>query len=670
MLGNQKIKSMKKLLRNFALVVVAAVGVMSCAESDLFEEIENLTIVESSGVTLYATAGTTDSKVSFESNDSEGIDLQWEEGDEFTLYYGESLVGTFVCNDASSGAFTCSDSSVSLTDGAEYTAKYNEDADTAEQDGDAIANLDVACQMEATFTYEEGVTLHFTHNKAIMTFVFASDERPSKLIFVNGDQATYTVNYSEIEPSAIDGVDYYTSYIMIDPCEEGERELVFMLFDEDVCVYDYRAVTTSKAYVKGVRYIAGTSTLNNTIWSGSGAEDDPYKISTAEELRMLSTCVNNGSGCIGKYFEMTCDIDLGGIDENGDGIEANEFTAIGDYSNSFCGIFDGGGYEVSGLYVNQPEAYHGGLFGYISGATIANVGVSGSVTTYRSAAGVVGFAVYSYITSCCSSAKVTSINGYVGGVVGWAQYSSVANSYNTGAVTGSTSVGGVVGYFCGYDNSSQCVISNCYNTGEVKGTGTCVGGVAGKVYKASIANCYNKGNVTGSQYTGGIAGAHWAMSASSHSMINSYNLGTVSGYDSVGGVVGSLSYYTTLDSCYAVAEVTATSGDEGGVIGSITSGCIANNCYHNSDYYSGDAVGDIYGTSTITNTDAKSDSEMKEEAFVALLNSSQSDEPWEYDSSAVNLGYPVINWQGGTDINPVDLEDTPLVDFRDGNDAW
>ncbi len=218
--------------------------------------------------------------------------------------------------------------------------------------------------------------------------------------------------------------------------------------------------------------------------TGTGTEADPYLISTAEQLRELSANVKAGISYEGEYFKMTKDIDLGGIDSDGNGIAANEFTAIGHYTSPsyysyFKGTFDGDGHEVSGLYINQPEASYQGLFGCIKYATIKNLGVSGSVT------------------GCW----------YTGGVVGYAFSSStVSNCYNTGGVSGEDScVGGVVGSSSS-SSAASSTVNNCYNTGKVSGEGDRVGGVVGDADSSTVSDCYNTGEVSGSSRVGGVVG--------------------------------------------------------------------------------------------------------------------------------------------------------------------
>jgi len=57
------------------------------------------------------------------------------------------------------------------------------------------------------------------------------------------------------------------------------------------------------------------------------------------------------------------------------------FVAIGNSATPFTGAFDGQGHSITGLYINRPATDYVGLFGYINGAGVSNVGIAnGSVT--------------------------------------------------------------------------------------------------------------------------------------------------------------------------------------------------------------------------------------------------------------------------------------------------
>ncbi|MFR9529603.1 MAG: GLUG motif-containing protein, partial [Rikenellaceae bacterium] len=331
----------------------------------------------------------------------------------------------------------------------------------------------------------------------------------------------------------------------------------------------------------------------NTL--GSGTESDPYLIIHELQLRDLSDKVNGGEAYSGKYFKMTCDIDLGGIDDEGNGVAENEFTAIGTYANKFQATFDGGGYEVSGLYINQPEGSYQGLFGYIGTSNVSpiikNIGVSGSVTGYFCVGGVLGYAYNgSAVSSCYNKATVVSKTTNAGGIVGYAIYANVSDCYNTAVVEGTGNVGGIVG-----TNSSSCTVSNSYNTATIKLTASdgYVGGVVGynrntRVH-SNILNCYSTGGIEMAEgvttdYAGGIAG---------------YNEDP---------------YYDDP--------------------------CVVENCIYDSSVFDGEAIGVNEGTSTNNSGSANLKSTMTSGSFSTTLG-----DEWVEDSSNINDEYPILSWQ-------------------------
>ncbi len=76
-------------------------------------------------------------------------------------------------------------------------------------------------------------------------------------------------------------------------------------------------------------------------------------------------------------------------------------------------------------------------------------------------------------------------------------YGTVSECYSTGRVSGSDSVGGLVG-----DNGGT--VSGCYSTGSVSGRES-VGGLVGD-NGGTVSGCYSTGRVSGSDYVGGLVG--------------------------------------------------------------------------------------------------------------------------------------------------------------------
>jgi uncharacterized repeat protein (TIGR02543 family) len=301
----------------------------------------------------------------------------------------------------------------------------------------------------------------------------------------------------------------------------------------------------------------------NTVWDGNsiaedfaggdGTQENPYRINTPARLAYLAQQVNAGTNYAGTYFTLTGDLDLNG----------KEWTAIGDYTHSFRGSFDGDGHVISGLFINKPGAGYQGLFGFLegTGTGVSNLGLEGVAITGRYYVGGIAGYVNSggSIENCYSTGAVSGTDN-IGGIAGRVYNGgSIENCYSTGAVSGTSSVGGIAGKV----NSSS--IENCYSTGAVSGTDLHVGGIAGEVNSSSIENCYSTGAVSGSISVGGIAGY-----VDSCSIENCYSTGAVSGGDFVGGIAGRV-YSGNIENCAALnPSVKASGSNAGRVAGSIS----------------------------------------------------------------------------------------------------
>jgi hypothetical protein len=258
-------------------------------------------------------------------------------------------------------------------------------------------------------------------------------------------------------------------------------------------------------------------TLSNTIAEsgiasyfarGEGTEGNPYIIETKKQLEDFSFLVNFGKSFEEEYIKLGNNITINDTANwkswNENNQPANTWAAIGNSSTAFQGTFDGGGYVISGVYINFTggDNYQAqGLFGQVYG-TIKNLGVKAFYIKGRKhVGGLVGYSNYGTISSSYATGNVVG-EGYVGGLVGQNGGGTISNSYATGNVVGEEYVGGLAGYNYG-------TISNSYATGNVVGTGDyyyCyVGGLVG-YNDGTIANSYATGNVVGNSEVGGLVG--------------------------------------------------------------------------------------------------------------------------------------------------------------------
>lgn len=284
----------------------------------------------------------------------------------------------------------------------------------------------------------------------------------------------------------------------------------FQYSDQDIDNYVVNAY-----YLTGVIGIEESNPSNQVeifatpgFIAGSGSEEDPYQISTAGELFTLRLYLDS-------HFIQTGDIDLTSLSKN----NLTGWDPIGNATFPFTGVFDGGGFSISNLYINRPTVGNTGLFGVAVGATFKDV-------------------------------RLIDVN-----VESWNR---------TGAL-------------CGY--IANTVVENCLVTGDVHGRANWTGGLAGNSVNASeIMGSVSLANVTSLGFsTGGLTGTLEGGSQFS----NSYASGSVSGTNYIGGLVGWLGSASTISSSYATGHVAAAQTG-GGLVGGGDNNTSANNSFYNT----------------------------------------------------------------------------------------
>lgn len=189
-------------------------------------------------------------------------------------------------------------------------------------------------------------------------------------------------------------------------------------------------------------------TVENTL-EGSGEKDDPYLISSKEDLLLFQKLVNQGMSFYDEFVEQTADIDLSDV---------KNWTTIGVYEKHkyFQGTYNGNGYKIKNLtitYDAEKDAGYAGLFGQLYG-TVENV----------------------CLVNCDISGK------YVGGIASNALYTSnIYNCYVSGKINGTKRAGGIA------DNSGG-TIANCVT--ECTVTSEKPAGISG-YYNSKVENCYS-----------------------------------------------------------------------------------------------------------------------------------------------------------------------------------
>jgi len=328
---------------------------------------------------------------------------------------------------------------------------------------------------------------------------------------------------------------------------------------------------------------------------GSGTEADPYLIYMADQMNAIGAAPNDWV----KHFKLMTDIDLSDFK----GTDFNIIGALG--GNAFTGVFDGNGHTISNLTYTAKDTDYVGLFAYVDGAQIKDLGliapdIDGGTGNYVGS--LVGYLREGTIKNCyvaggnvsgTSSFDSGGVGGLVGGNgsydewLGGAIFGKISNCYSTGSALGKKDVGGLVGENFG-------TISTCYSKGSVSGDSS-VGGLVG-TNCGTITKSYATSSVSGQGTIGGLVGNNGSWDEEifwfGGSISDSYAAGGISGNNNIGGLVG-WNVCGIISNCYSTATV---SGDKwlGGLVGSNNDTIIG--CYSIGSVIGTEHVGGLVGS--------------------------------------------------------------------------
>ena len=287
-----------------------------------------------------------------------------------------------------------------------------------------------------------------------------------------------------------------------------------------------------------IRVISEAMGEDETVYTltlkGAAAKDLTYPIASRSDMEDFAKAVNGGSYAING--ELTGDFNMDHTKQD------CWMTPIGTESHPYTGTFDGKGHMISGFNIYSVDNdllnwKYVGLFGYIKGATIKNVHITGTEESYfnRPSSGtdetgscgygiLCGGVVAGTIQDCSVSCPIFSnVSGSVAMIAG--RNESVSGSaasviercsaQGTWRVRHKGIYAGIVGY--GYN----CEIKDCYSVCTMtlqQDKAARIGGILGYANASSgrwvkIVNCYGYGKLTpfegasNTSYIGAIAGA-------------------------------------------------------------------------------------------------------------------------------------------------------------------
>ena len=255
---------------------------------------------------------------------------------------------------------------------------------------------------------------------------------------------------------------------------------------------------------------------------GDGSTTAPYQIADAfqlQQMRFSSGCPP-ALPCQGSNYVLANDINAAvAVNWNGN----LGFASIQAGGPGLTGTFDGQNHVVNGLRTS--------LFANIGpGVAVSNLGLTNvNINKPNATVGALASVNLGTVTGLYATGTVTTSGfGEAGGLVG-VNGGTISKSYATVEVTG-RSAGGLVG-----TNMGASVISQSFATGAVSGT-SAVGGLVGTngvTQGAIITQSYATGSATGIQensfntFVGGLVGDN------NGSITQSYATGFVSGYPPV-----------------------------------------------------------------------------------------------------------------------------------------
>ena len=270
------------------------------------------------------------------------------------------------------------------------------------------------------------------------------------------------------------------------------------------------------------------------------------------------------------------------------------------------------GYNAGAIEIDSCTS-NGNVYCMVSDNSFGVGGIIGRVTET---------ATVTTITNTTNNAAITGTT-LLGGIVGYVQKSiTVENCVNNGDMSGTSNLGGIVGKING--SGVIAVINGCTNNGDM--TGNYCGGIVSEfstVADADITDCINTGNINdvetvNSNYThnAGIIAKH----VGNVSVTRCINSGNVKAVNTAGGIVAQNQGDITLESCINLGAVTATTSTNtwhgaGGIVAYTNSSVTLLNCRNDGAItakgFAGGAIGSCDQNKTLIFTSFINKGEIK-----------------------------------------------------------
>ncbi|MFW5746298.1 MAG: NosD domain-containing protein [Nanoarchaeota archaeon] len=329
----------------------------------------------------------------------------------------------------------------------------------------------------------------------------------------------------------------------------------------------------------------GERLVQNQFWGnrtiprlpGSGTVNDPYLISTCEELQVMEFDL---SADYALDNDINCTMTTGWNDGQGFiPVGYLEYESINPYDwrylvgklegnpnfqdadFGFKGSFDGRDHTIFDLHINHPDrtrlpGSHMGLFArlaytpevvQIKDLTLSSVNISGQ----RYVAGVAGSAANATLSNVHVSGFINSTEGYAAGLIGLLLNGNVSDCSADVTLISASVAGGLISSAQKAQITDSTAIVNI--SAHAFLDGTCKGGIMGAGRHIHIERCSVSGSIMGDDYLGGIFGGPCSpLDGGSPVIIDSYADVHIVGDAHLGGIGGE---FSSLRRVYATGRI-------------------------------------------------------------------------------------------------------------------
>ena len=565
------------------------------------------------------------------------------------LATGQSLAEQGITKDAEGAALVADAIYLSVDEGKTWYRVSGEDGEdgrpgstgrsgTDGEDGDAFFQSVDSDTYEdyVVFTLTDGTTFQVPKYKGTMLTFAQNGENLTDLtqaIDVAAGELTYTLlsgSTGQVSARILEGEDWVAQVddntITIAGSIGGEALVEVTLSENGKVIELYRLM------------------VKQTAFRGEGTAENPYLISTTDELIALVETINNETTADedghaeNRYnIELSNDIDITGI----------EWQPIGCVSGSrnvfFNGVFNGNGHAIKGLTikrenVNADANKYVGLFSRVGSKTqIKNLTLeSPSITGFQSV-----------------DALTRSANG------GTVENCHIRNAQ----ISGTNKIGGLIGNLAfptlepGETRAIGTTVTNCSVTGNLEATSNTVGGIIGDGSYSipepltSITACWFDGNITSAKGNiGGIIGYVYGITVS---ITASYSSGTFkTGKPTYGDAVigGILGYHTgnpssvTITGCYSTAtfekETDVKDTAIGGIVGNQSSTTAVTTC--NACYWQCNGTETGVGNGEIASGITEIEEPTTWASAMGVMNTAAANTGWQYITNNEDEDMPLV----------------------------